>query len=441
MAITINRSVLIRAGMVAAVIAIVLAATFLRQTGIPTAQTMWAEDGNTFAQCAYDHGPLNCLLVSYEGYLHVVPRLAAAVVPLGDPASLPFRLVLVAGLLAAAAAALAALAVADATSSSAAGFLAGVGLALVYPAGRAVSGNITNLHFILLAASVVVVVCSWLGRRPGLPDLVLLAGTGVTSPFGLLLVPLAVVALVRRTPRAGLMLAVVLGASMIQVVAMLTSVRTPPAVRPRLTLLQILAGTMSKVVRDGWFGPGYRLWNLAIPMLTGALLLGLAVVRGEARGWVARAFPLAAVLALPFTGIVVFWISVSVNNSSRPVRYVYDPTALSVAAIALAAGLLARRIADRRPLSRLRLPRAIADASAGSLLLAVLMISFGFGFAWTFRIATGASGGPDASAEIERLRAECQVGAAAVHVAISPRVGSPQRWYVDIPCREFQTMP
>jgi hypothetical protein len=428
--------------MVAAVIAIVLAATFLRQVGVPRAHTIWAEDGHVFVQCVYDRGPLaaGCLFSSFAGYLHTVPRLAAAAVTVGDQASLPFRLVFMAGILAAVAAALAALAIAEATSSAAAGLLAGAGMALVYPAGLEVSGNLANLHYVLLAASVVVVVSSWFGRRPRLPDLLLLAGTAVTSPFGPLLVPLAIVARVRRTPRAGLMFGVILGASMVQVAAIVLSARVVPA-RDPLTLRQILDGTMIRVVWRGWFGPTHGIWNVAIPTTLAGLLLGLAVVKGEAHGWAARALPIFAVLTLPFAGLVVFWLSADLNRSLSPIRYVYAPTSLSVAAIALAAGLLALRIADRRPLSRLPLPRLVAETSAGSLLLGTLLISLGIGFASTFRMATEMSGGPDVAAQIEQQRGQCVAGAPFIHVTTSPLMRGPQIWYVEIPCGDIAGMP
>jgi len=428
-----DRAILDRLAMLAGVVAIVLAATFLRQTGVPKADTIWAEDGKIFAQCAYDEPLPACLLTPYEGYLHTVPRLAAIVAPLGDPASLPFRLVLVAGLLAAIAAALAARAIADATSSPAAGLLAGAGLVLGYSAGLEVSGNLTNVHWILFAASAAVIVASWVGRPPRLPDLVLLAGTAVTSVFGPLLAALAVVAVGRRTQGARRMLAVVLTASAIQVVAMLVAVRSP-VLRPPLTPWQFLVGTWRMAVDAGVFGPGHVPWNIAVWVLVAMLALVLSLVGGEPRAWTARAISVAAVVALPATGLVVFGTTVLVNHSTRQGRYGYEPTALVVVAIALAGGLAAGRLSGRRPFARLRLPDPIGRVTAGSLLTTVILVLFGIGFASTFHARSYASSGPDASVEIRRAAPRCATGTSAVEVRVSP-VDAP--WFVVIPCLEF----
>ena len=428
-----NRAIPARLAMVAGVVAIVLAATFLRQTGVPKADTIWAEDGRIFAQCAYDEALPACLLTPYEGYLHTVPRLAAVVAPLGDPASLPFRLALVAGLLAAIAAALAALAVAEATSSPAAGLLAGAGLVLGYSAGLEVSGNLTNVHWILFAASAAVIVTSWVGRPPRPPDLVLLAGTALTSVFGPLLAALAVVAVGRRTQGARRMLAVVLTASAIQVVAMLVAVRSP-VIRPPLTPWQFLVGTWRMAVDAGVFGHGHVLWNIGVWVLVVVLALALALVGGKPRDWAARAIPVAAVVALPATGLVVFGTTILVNHSTRQGRYGYEPTALVVVAIALAAGMASGRLSDRRPFARMSLPDAIGRVTAGSLLIAAIVVLFGIGFARTFHARSYASSGPAASVEIRRAAPRCTTGASAVQVRVSP-VDAP--WFVDIPCREF----
>ena len=151
-----------------AVLGLALMATLLRQEGVPKWRTIWAEDGAVFAACAYERPFFDCLLEPYAGYLHVAPRVAAAVAVAasGEPEELPLRLAFLAGLLAACAAMLVALAVFDVTGSMLAGLLAGAGLVLIDPAGVEVLGNLANAHWILLTASVVVVACMWLGRAP-----------------------------------------------------------------------------------------------------------------------------------------------------------------------------------------------------------------------------------------------------------------------------------
>lgn len=103
----------VRASVFVAIVLLALLATFLRQEGVPKARTLWAEDGAVFAACAYERGPLPCVAEAYGGYFQVAPRLSAIVVPMGDPADLPFRITLVSALVAAAAALLAGRAVAE----------------------------------------------------------------------------------------------------------------------------------------------------------------------------------------------------------------------------------------------------------------------------------------------------------------------------------------
>ena len=60
---------------------LVTAAAFLpllRQTGVPSWQTVWAEDGAVFTQQASLDGALAALFRAYAGY-HAVPRLLGAV--------------------------------------------------------------------------------------------------------------------------------------------------------------------------------------------------------------------------------------------------------------------------------------------------------------------------------------------------------------------------
>jgi hypothetical protein len=431
-----------RWSMVGVIVAIAVAATFLRQTGVPKSDTMWAEDGTVFSQCAYDQPPVSCLFVPYQGYLHTVPRLAALTVPLGDPGSLPLRLVLLAAMLAAASAAMAGAAIAEVTGSSAAGLIAGTGLVLIYPAGSEVSGNLANIHWILLTASVLVIACSWLGRRPRFWDLGLLALTALTSALGPMLVPLAALSLLRREPWARTMTVLLLVAALPQLVVEFTAARATIA-RPPVDRSALLTYMWNLVFRTGWFGPGHLTWNYGVPTLTAALVVALALVRsrtaGEGRpyGLTLQMVPVAATLALPALGLFVFSASVLLNRV-HPNRYAYVPAAMFIAAIALAAGLLASRITYRL---RDRWPRKkrMPVPPAGSLLASGIVLVLGMGFAMTFRMDAIASSGPDATAEIEALRDRCTAGAPAIKVTISPRVPARLAWQVTIPCREFGT--
>ncbi len=70
----------------AALLALAVVLPLLRQTGVPSWDTIWGEDGWVYFQQAHDHG-LTVLIRGYAGYLQLAPRLlsvASVLVPLRD---------------------------------------------------------------------------------------------------------------------------------------------------------------------------------------------------------------------------------------------------------------------------------------------------------------------------------------------------------------------
>ena len=132
--------------------------------------------------------------------------------------------------------------------------LSGVGLALVNPAGTEVLGNLANLHWVLLSASVVIMVCMWLGNPPGWTGNTVLVLTTLSSPLGpVLLVPMGLVAVAKRRPGARSTTLVVTCAAVLQSLAMVTGERPAPS-GPSPTLADLVSWT-GVAVRDwGWFG-------------------------------------------------------------------------------------------------------------------------------------------------------------------------------------------
>jgi hypothetical protein len=392
----------LRPGLVALVVfTTVMLATAFRQTGVPKWSTIWAEDGPVFAQCAYDRSTIACLTEAYAGYAQLVPRLAAELATLGDPQDLSIRLMLLAGLVAAAAAAVAAIAVYKVTGSLWAGILSGVGLALVNPAGTEVLGNLANLHWILLSASVVISVCMWLGNPPGWTGNTVLVLTTLSSPLGpVLLVPMGLVAVAKRSPGARSTTVVVSCAALMQALVMVNGERPAPS-GPSPTLADLVSWT-GVAVRDwGWFGSAIPNSNLLMAVGVVAIL-GLLVMRRKF--WVA-----IIVASLTAVGLAVLAASASLNHAVIP-RHAYVLITLMLCGFAIGLGNLAEEL--RRPLR--------------SVVMVLIVAIVGLGFAMSFRVESGSSGGPDVVAQVHA--ADCSRGT-AIPVAISP-----PGWWMSIPC-------
>lgn len=420
-----------RAAMILAVVLVAMAATFLRQEGIPKAQTVWAEDGPVFARCAEERSLLSCLGEPYAGYFHTVPRLAAAaVVELGEPTGLPFRLTLAAAMLAAAAAILAARAVADASGSSLAGLLAGAALVLVFPAGMEVLGNLTNLHWILFAAAATVLLCAWMGRATGPADILLVALAALSSPFAVLLPVLAVGGVVARSRRAIPCLVVAMVATLPQLAMMLTNERTwapiEVAVQPW--------DSFTWAAREAWFGPGSGGLKVVLLVLSLAAVVALiASVRMDRAGAIRS---LLTVAGFVLTAAAALAIS-QLRNGALGYRHVLPAAALTVIAVAFGVASVVR-IQAARTVGSFVSGRTLRVGAALVILLPVAL--FGIGFARSFRMTSLASTGPDAVAGIEAGHARCTVGTAAVEVAISPFL-DPPAWFLPIRCAHLRPDP
>jgi hypothetical protein len=424
------------------VFAIVVAATLLRQTGTPKWLTVWAEDGHIFAQCDYDRSFVECLTRPYDGYLHVVPRLSAALVTAFDPGGLPFGLALVSALVAGVCGVLVARAVGEATRSQASGLLAGISLALVWAAGREVSGNLANVHWIMFAASIAVLTCGWLGRRTGGADLALLALTALTSPFAPLLLAFGLGGLAARAERARLALGVTAVALVPQLIAIATSHRAPPARTADFGyMLQAFA---SHVLGEAWFGPHRS--NLLVPALLFATIVALlaAAVFWRRRGLelvVARSLiagAICAIVAMPVVGVALFAVSV-LANADYGDRYVYLAAVLTSCAVAIGSGVASTTA--RAAIDAAGPGRAPSGWARGAAVWAptMIVVAMGLGFVRSFPLATQASSGPNVVAEITAARPECASGAPVALVTISPSVSSPTAfvWSIAIPCERF----
>jgi hypothetical protein len=412
---------------VVGVAVVAIAAAFFRAVGVPKWHTVWAEDGSIFAACAYHQALPSCLATAYQGYLHVGPRIVAAVAVLVDPRDLPLALTAGAAVVDAIAAALAARAIAAATGSRSMGLLAGAGLALVYQAGREVGGNLANAHAELFAAAAMVLIAQWLGRPCGFADWLLVAVTGLTSPLAPSLPVIAGGALIVGTRRSRQTLIVTALAAAPQLVAELINHRS--VIGQPVTLLRMVGGFYRYVVMQGFYGPAHPWLGQAtfVAVLVLAAWLGLrAVERLRAQGvtGLPESWPAVTTLALIGLAFADWVVDVEVNGAIAQ-RYAYQPAALLIAALAISVSFTARTSSGRITVpGRRTLPTAVVTLGAAAVI--------GVAFAATFRVDALSSIGPDATAEIRGL-ASCPTGSDAL-VKISPIQRS---WFVPIPCQRL----
>lgn len=420
---------------------VAVAAVLLRQSGVPKVMTVWAEDGRIFASCAYAR-PLipDCLLEPYAAWDHLVPRVSATVATLLPPADLSVAIATIAAIVAGFTAAVVAVAVRDASGSWLAGMLAGASLVLVLQAGIEVGGNLTNVHWILVAGSITWIVAWWVGARSGLGSLALLTGTGLSSPFTAIFVPLALVGVLLKRPGWRPILAIACITALAQLAVNLTTPRLPPGTQP-LDPGRIIGYVVHDVLGHGVFGPTRLPLNqLVLAGIVGsvavAALVAFTVRRApddpqpDARVSALRA--ILVIASLPGAGIALF-ITMLLLQHKFNARYVYVPSALLCIALIFGAALVGGARSVNEGGARRLLDWAVALMLPAAALVLIL------GFARTFRLETKASDGPDYSAAFGSAASACRDGAVgSIRVPISPV--SSTAWAVEIPCRRI-TVP
>ena len=414
-----------RRAMAVAVVAaalIVFLAALVRQTGVPKVDTVWAEDGSVFLDCAYQRAFLDCVATPYQGYLHVLPRLGAELAAFVPPAQASLMLALVAALTAGGAGALTARAVGSATGSAVAGLIGGAGLGLVWQAGREVLGNLANVHWVLLTAALVVLACAWIGFRLDRFDAALVAIAGLSSALAPLLVILAIPGVVLGRPGARGVLAVALTVGVAQVATELGTPREAAGAIP-LGLTNVLNAFGDIVIGNGFFGTVRTPPGWTIPA---AIALVILITAAASRAhWHVAARGIVVVATLVAVGLVTFGASILLNRVANP-RYAYVPTAMSIAALAVGTGLAARALATNGPIGTIR-------RRFGMLLVPAVALLLALGFGRSFRLEARASSGPDVPQELQAAAVECGTATASINIPISPRPASSD-WTLTVPC-------
>jgi hypothetical protein len=410
------------AAAIAAAALLVLLATLLRQTGVPKVDTIWAEDGSVFLDCAYQRLVLDCLATPYQGYMHLLPRLGAELAALVAPSQASLVLVLVAALTAAGAGAFTARAVGFATGLPLAGIVGAAGLGLVWQAGREVLGNLANAHWVLLTAAVIVLACGWLGGRLDRYDAGLVAMAGLSSALAPILAILALPGVLLGRPGSRPVLAVAVVVALVQIATELGTPREAAGAVP-LSVNNVMAAFGDIVIGTGFFGNFRTPPGWTVP--AGIVVVTVIVAAASRTDWRSAAGSIAVIWTLVAVGLVVFGASILLNRAVNP-RYAYVPTAMMIAALPIGSGLAARALATDASVGTLRSRLAMLLVPALALVLAV-------GFGRSFRLEARASTGPDVPQEMRALAVECLAGTDSVKIPISPRPAS-NDWRLTVPC-------
>lgn len=339
----------------AAVLILALAAaSLLRLRGAPALDTVWAEDGALFLQRAHELGLQRTLGLTYAGYLHVVPRLIAAVAAAAPVAQ-------AAAVLAASAAVMSACCGAVVVAAS--GGLIRTPVVRYALGGLVVLAPIAapeTLNAVALTQWHLVVAAVWAARwRPRSTPakaaaVTTLVAAALSAPLSLITAPLLFTRLFVVGDRGDRWLpAVGLGAQAVQLGALLTA---PGQASGDPSALGATLGVYAqRVVTNGVLGTAIpdALWSaLGPPLVVTVVAVTLALlVAGVLRGGVSTAVAIAVLGGLSLVAFVgsvslrgvvpaMAWTSdVAVGSGSR---YAYVPALLLLGAVGAAVDALLR---------------------------------------------------------------------------------------------------
>jgi hypothetical protein len=421
------------------VITVACAALAAGRLGAAGSDTLWAEDGQVLYQGALAH-PLHAYAETYRGYLITAPRLVATVV-----AQFPVSQ---------------AAAVNAVTGAIALGLLA----ALIYrasgehirnpwlrafppvvtvacPLGQETWGSTANLQWPMFFVAFVVLL--WNPRRPapiaaGAVSVALLA---LTTPFGLLLVPLAVVRVIALGRGRGwvIPLAFLAGVA-VQGVAM-------AVVHDRRTSSAFLPGTIERsytafIAGQGFLGAQHsQSWQRLGTAVLIAVLAALVLVAASGR---LRQFAVAALATAYSVGyFAVLTVLTGAAGWGFVNRYNVGPFLLLAYAVPVLFDAVlsdagragpGRRAGQARTAGRWRL--ASLPRFAALALCAVLASSLAWTVAARWHVRDPWRQQPTWTSALAAARAQCGEGARAVQVPITPP-NTAYHWHVTLTCAEL----
>lgn len=412
-----------RVVVVAAIFAVGVAMSLLRQAGVPALDTLWAEDGKEFLADAVADGPFQVLLRPYN-YLHLAPRLVAVIavaLPVGWAAAvfavLGAALIVACGLFAFVASR-------GLIPSPWVRAVLGAWFVLLPTAGLETMNQVTNLHWYLFVVAFWAVLWrpqSAGGRVMGIVAVVL---AGLSNPVTLLLAPLAIARLVVEVPVVdkvvpGLLL--VLGA--VQAAVMLGPGSASAGQSPELiSLVEVTANRFAGGTLLGYeiHAKLYALAGLWVAGVAAAVLLallGAALWTWRRPQGITGSFALLLALAL-------FAALVHVRGSADPLLWTADDQGIAGARYTVAPALMvASAVALLTTTWRVR-------TVVGWIVVALLAIPV----VVDFRPVNDRSAGPRWSEEMAAAEADC--GRPDPPDVVKPRY--PPGWDVSIPCSMLQ---
>lgn len=426
------------AGWLLALITVGCAALAGARQGWIGLNTIWAEDGLVFYQGALAH-PWHAFLQPWGGYWETTPRIlavAVALVPIGSAAG--------------------AIAVADA-------IVMGLLAALVYracgehirnpwlraipaiatavcPVGQEICGTIANLQWPMYFAGMIVLL--WNPRRPlpitvGTVTVVLLT---LTSPFGLLLAPLAVtrIAVLGRGRDSMIPLALLVGT---------VTQSTGMAIlhgRQVYSVMQVV--TIGKLYEEHVAGQGFFGIRIDLPSeapqgaaVVIAMLTALVFVTASGRLRQATLAALALTCSVGYFAVLLV-VNGNYEEDHYPGRYDVVPFLLLVYAVTVLLDSLLPRSerqwatwlhgAAQRP--------CLEDVLRFVPLLtcAALIICLAWSVAASWQVPNSARQRPTWPAALANGRATCGHGARTARIPITPRWPR-HYWHVTLPCADL----
>jgi hypothetical protein len=405
------------------VVAAVVAAMRLGAQGM---NTLWAEDGQVFYQGAM-HGSLPFVFFhSYRGYLHAGPRVVAAVAVLFPvkwaASSIAIGDAIALGLLAAVVYRASAVHIQNRWLR-----LIPALLIAACPTGSETVGSIANLQWFLFFAAFVVLL--WNPQRPvpiAAGAVTVLFAT-MTSPFGLLLFPIAAARVfVFPRSRAAVIPLCALAGTGIQTFIIATTTG-------RKTYDTILVGKLANlfivnVAGQGFFGTRHHAAWVALG--TGVLVVtGLAWVLIAVMG-VQRQFAvvsMALIYSISFFAVPAVLGGITVGQTVVN-RYFAGPLLLmAFAVIVLLDGALGRQ--NRFRWTEARRPVAVA-------LGAGLLVCLGYSTVTSWHVSNPGRSMPTWSAALDQARKHCSRGARRAAVPITPI--APHDWHVELTCAQIK---